>query len=62
MALFRGVREDYEKAIRMGHLSGMRLKVRDAPDTQELLDVTPLKDTKDADSPIAKRKVKRVKV
>lgn len=31
MALFRVVREDYEKAIRMGHLTGLRPKVETVP-------------------------------
>jgi hypothetical protein len=31
MALFRVIREEYEKAIRMGHLTGLRPKVENIP-------------------------------
>jgi hypothetical protein len=40
MAIFRVVREDYEKAIRMGHLTGLRPKVETAMSPPEMTDET----------------------
>jgi hypothetical protein len=67
MAIFRVVREEYEKAIRMGHLTGLRPKVETAipapeitEDTQEETKPETVTPTGSNNDPVRKRRKSKV--